>query len=97
MEVKISEFENEVWIRKCAFCKTDEEVCNVCKYVPKDMLKHKHKFFYIKILVKTNWWRRLFNKELKTQMYECPCGKLRMIGYQIPLKKLPDDWKWSYA
>lgn len=95
MEVKIKGFENEVWIRKCAYCISDREVCNICKYVPKDMSKHAHKFYYIKTLTKKSFIRKLFNRELKTKMYKCLCGEIKMEGHQI--KRLPSDWEWSYA
>lgn len=92
--VKLRGMGNEEYIRECAYCRNDGETCNVCRFRPKDMFKHKHKFTYRKILVKKNWLRRLFNKEHRTRMYKCPCGETRQEGYFI--KQLPIDWEWTY-
>ena len=86
---KIQGMGDEEYVKSCAYCRGNE-ICNVCRYYPEDISKHKHKFSYIKTLIKSNIFRRIFNMELRTKMYRCPCGKIRQEGHQI--NKLPQFW-----
>ncbi len=74
LEVKMEGMGDEKYIRKggCCPCKHDNEWCNFCKFEPKYPSKHKHKFFYIKTIVK----KRFFGLIKKVIIINrCPCGE----------------------
>ena len=93
---KLQGMGNEEYVRVDGYCpcKSDNETCNFCKFIPKDMLNHIHKFIYIKTLIKSNLFRYLFNCELRTKMYRCACGEIRQEGHYI--KKLPQFWDETF-
>ena len=74
---------NENYIRICgAGCKTENECCNWCEYIPKDMSKHKHKYFLKNNELITSFWKKISGGEYRKLTYKCPCGQIQL--HRVP-------------
>ena len=74
MELRVKGMGSEKYIRTCPVCRREDEFCNFCDCYPKDMSKHKHKFFYLKTIIRKKWFGLI---KITIRISKCPCGKIK--------------------
>ena len=91
MKVKIEGMGNEEYIRNtnCCPCKNNNETCNFCEFYPKDMDKHKHKFFLKSNVLITSFWKKLLRREYRKIIYICQCRKIKSFDTAITVTNTP--------